>query len=122
MQQLAVGHALEKGEAPSQRGVEQLDAAISGIHRAQQKHVERHAEGLLALRQGQGEATLVSLEQRQQLAHDLGDVATVNLVNQQEIRTTGIRLGGAAHPLEETVFERQRQPASAAERQDETLR
>src|SRR5690606_25712357 len=81
---------LAEYEAPPQRGVEQCDRAVGGVHRADDVEVTGHAELAFRVRQthcqriGHAEA-LVRLQQRDQLAEDFGDIGAVDLVDDEDV-------------------------------------
>ena len=103
LQQRGIRHQLDEAEPPPQGGVEQGDAPIRRVHRPDQGDVRGHPERRAAQRQDDRLASLLLLDDRQQFAEDAGDVAPVDLVDDQVERTLGLRLGVPAEPLEEAI-------------------
>ena len=80
----ARGHA-EEAEPATQRVVEHGEAAVGRVHHADDVHVRRHGERLVLVEQTKLLSALVGLDEHQQLAEDLRDVAAVDLVDHEEV-------------------------------------
>ena len=96
-----------EGETPPQRVVHQCEGAVSGVHRADQMEIRRDVERMLiGARIGSANRprgiALVGLDQHQQLAADPAQVAAVDLVDDQHIRTIRC-FSGARRRNAETV-------------------
>src|ERR1035437_1924958 len=103
-----VWHEFYECKSATQRGVQELDAPVGRIHRPEDEHVWRNRERFPALREADRHPPLVALQQRDEFTEDLGDVAAIDLVDQQEKRLVWPRGRGAAHPLEDAGLQPQR--------------
>ena len=111
----AIRHQLHEAEAPAQRGVQQRDGAVGGVHGADEIHVVRHAERLAGEGQQDRPAALVALQHGEQLAEDARDVPAVDLVHDQEEAAVGFFRGVVAQALEDAVPALERQLAVCLE-------
>ena len=89
LDRLLGGRELDEVEAAPERRVDKRNRAVGGVHRADHEQVRRQGELLLGPIL-QAHALLPVLEQEQELPEDLRDVAAVDLVDDQDVRTRRI--------------------------------
>src|SRR5690606_27729982 len=93
-------------EATANRRVEVTDTAIGGIHRADDLDVGRHGQDPLTDRQVDAEAALVGFQHGDQFAEDTGQIAAIDLIDdQQEQVVVGSRGCFGAELVEQSVGE-----------------
>ena len=83
LQHLGVGEEFDERETPAQRGIEQPDAPVRGVHRPDDKDVRWDGERLAAVGQEDTDPAFVEFEEGDELAEDLRDVAPVDFVDEQ---------------------------------------
>jgi hypothetical protein len=107
------GRKLDEREPPPERSIEEADASVGRVHRPEQKHVRRDEEGVLALRERYGKPALVRLEERDQLAEDLGDVGSIDLVHEYKEGLGRLTKRRHANPPEDPRLEPKRERSGA---------
>jgi hypothetical protein len=108
LQEVTFGKQLEEGEPAPKRGVEELHATVGSVHGADNPDIRRNREIDSALRQLDSEPPLVLLDQRDQLTEDLRDVASVDLVDQDDIARLRVSPGGVADAFKYPVDQHER--------------
>ena len=88
---LTIREELDEPEAPTECGVEQGDRTVGRVHRADDAQVVRHGEPLGRVLQV--DRLVAVFEQEVQLAEDLGHVAAVHLVDDQDVEVGPIGVG-----------------------------
>jgi len=91
-----------KANRPPECGVEKLDG--SGLQCSSSPETNTFGgtlKTLTALGQDHREVPLVQLEERDELAEDLGDIAPVDLVDKKDERLVGAGLSGSTDSLED---------------------
>ena len=74
-----------EGEAAAQRVVEHREAAVRRVHHADNVDVLGHTEQLAGVEELEFIPTLIALDEHEQLAENLGEVAAVNLVDDEKV-------------------------------------
>jgi hypothetical protein len=82
LQHLGVRQELDERETPTQRGIEQPDAPVRGVHRCDDEDVRRDEERLAAVGQEDTDPALVELEEGDELAENLRDITPVDFVDE----------------------------------------
>ena len=78
------GH-FEEPEAATQRIVENSEAAVSSVHHANDVNVGWDRETLVFVEKSELSPTFIALDKHEQFSEDLGDVASVDLVDDEEV-------------------------------------
>src|SRR5699024_8343380 len=81
---------LEESETAAQRIVENCETAVGGVHHADDVDVGRHGEPLVLVQESKLIPTFVAFDEHEQFAEDLRDIASVDLVDDEEVGTAGI--------------------------------
>ena len=76
---------LHEGKAAAQRVVKHREAAVRRVHHADDVDVRGHAEQLVGVKQLKLIPALIVFDEHEQLAENLGKIAAVDLVNDEEV-------------------------------------
>ncbi len=97
------GTEFHEGEAASQRVVEHREAAVRRVHHADDVDVSGNAEQFAGVEELEFVSSLIALDEHEQLAKDLGEVAAVDLVDDEEICVLLVIGGLLAEGVEDTL-------------------
>ena len=79
--------AFEKCEAAAKCVIQHCQTSVRSIHHADDMDIARNGELFIRIQQLKLYTTLVILDQHEQFTEDLAEVATIDLVNNEEVRT-----------------------------------
>ena len=94
-----------KSESSPKRIVKHSQASVCGVHHTDNIHIAWHIELLIRIKQLQGIAALVILDEHKELAENLAQIAAVNFVDNEEILVFKVLAGLLAEVIEGTLLD-----------------